>query len=172
VEFSLPGLFTGTLVNYYFICKTKIWLFSHRITMEQSSDLVGMGRFIHETSYARENKDVIIDDRIGIDFIKKGDTITVHEVKKTRKLEKAHWYQLYYYLYYLNEIKGVNATEGILDYPTSRERVVLTLTDVIKGEMEGILSDIGSIVASVEPPKAEKKSYCRSCAYFIFGNFA
>jgi len=111
---------------------------------------------------------VIIDDRIGIDFIKKGDTITVHEVKKSRKLEKAHRYQLYYYLYYLNEIKGVNATEGILDYPTSRERVSITLTDAIKEEMEGILRDIGSVVASAELPKAEKKSYCRSCAYFEF----
>jgi len=168
VELSAPDLFTGTQVNYYFICKTKLWLFSHRITMEQSSDLVGMGRFIHDTSYAREKKDVIIDDRIGIDFIKKGDTITVYEVKKSRKLEKAHKYQLYYYLYYLTEIKGVKATEGVLDYPMSRERVTLTLTDAVKQEIAGILENIRALVSRDEPPEAEKKSYCRSCAYFEF----
>jgi len=168
VELSAPDLFTGTQVNYYFICKTKLWLFSHRITMEHTSDLVGMGRFIHETSYAREKKDVIIDDRIGIDFIKKGDAITVHEVKKSRKLEKAHKYQLYYYLYYLTEIKGVKATEGVLDYPASRERVTLTLTDAVKKEIAEILENIRSLVNRDEPPEAEKKSYCRSCAYFEF----
>jgi len=132
VELSAIDLFTGTQVNYYFICKTKLWLSSHQITMEQSSDLVGMGRFIHDTSYTQEKKDIIIDNRIGIDFIKKGDSIIVHEVKKSRKLEDAHKYQLYYYLYYLNEIKGLPATEGILDYPASRERVTLTLTDTVK----------------------------------------
>jgi len=168
VEHQVPDLFTGTQVNYYFICKTKLWLFSHRITMEQSSDLVGMGRFIHDTSYAREKKDVIIDDLIGIDFIRKGDAITVHEVKKSKKLEKAHKYQLYYYLYYLSEIKGVPVKEGILDYPASRERVTLTLTDSVKEEIEEILENIKTLVSRDEPPEAEKKSYCRSCAYFEF----
>lgn len=168
VELSPIDLFTGTQVNYYFICKTKLWLFSHQITMEQSSDLVGMGRFIHDTSYAREKKDIIIDNRIGIDFIKRGNSITVHEVKKSRKLEKAHKYQLYYYLFYLNEIKGLPATEGILDYPSSRERVTLTLTDTVKKEMIGILENIHLLIARDMPPEAEKKSYCRSCAYFEF----
>jgi CRISPR-associated exonuclease Cas4 len=168
VEITAPDLFTGTQVNYYFICKTKLWLFSHRITMEQSSDLVGMGRFIHETSYARERKDTIIDDRIGIDFIKKGNTIIVHEVKKSKKLEKAHKYQLYYYLYYLSEVRGIQATEGVLDYPVSRDRVTLKLTDTIKQEIVEILEDIRSVISLPEPPNPEKKSYCRSCAYFEF----
>jgi CRISPR-associated exonuclease Cas4 len=98
---SLP--FTGTQVNYSLICLTKLWLFSHNVTMESSSDLVAMGQFIHETSYSRERKDVVIG-RIGIDFVKKGDRITVHEVKKSKRFEKAHRYQVYYYIYYLQVV--------------------------------------------------------------------
>ncbi len=168
MELSAPDLFTGTQVNYFFVCPTKLWLFSHRITMESSSDLVGMGRFIHETSYARERKDVIIDDRIGIDFIKKGDGITVHEVKKSRALEKAHKYQLYYYLYYLAKVKGIPHVDGILDYPASRERVALTLTEDICQEIELVLQRIQEILKLPLPPDPEKKFYCRKCAYFEF----
>lgn len=167
MDITAPFLFTGTQINYYFICKTKLWLFTHNITMEQTSDLVGLGRFIHDKSYAREKKDVIID-KIGIDFIKKGDAIIVHEVKKSRKLEKAHKYQLYYYLYYLNKIKGINATLGVIEYPEVRERVNLMLTDTVIEEIEDILEKIKQIVTEEEPPPAERRSYCRSCAYFEF----
>ena len=127
MDISSQGLFTGTQVNYYIICTTKLWLFAHHITMESGSDLVAMGRFIHETSYEREKKDVIIDNRIGIDFIKTGDTITVHEVKKSKKLERAHRYQLLYYIYYLMTVKGLPKVDGVLDYPESRERVHVEL---------------------------------------------
>jgi CRISPR-associated exonuclease Cas4 len=168
VDITATDLYTGTQVNYYFICPTKLWLFSHRITMEQSSDLVGMGRFIHDTSYARERKDVIIDNCIGIDFIKRDNGITVHEVKKSKKLEKAHRYQLYYYLYYLKEIKGIPDVDGILDYPINRERVTLTLTDPIKQEITAILENIRNLIALPFPPEPKKKSYCRSCSYLEF----
>ncbi|MDK2979339.1 MAG: CRISPR-associated exonuclease Cas4, partial [Bacteroidales bacterium] len=33
-------LVRGTQINYYFVCKTKLWLFSHHIQMEQESDIV------------------------------------------------------------------------------------------------------------------------------------
>ena len=32
----------GTQINYYFVCKTKLWLFSHNIQMEQESDNVSL----------------------------------------------------------------------------------------------------------------------------------
>jgi len=162
------GLFTGTQVNYYFICTTKLWLFSHRITMEHTSELVAMGRFVHETSYEREKKDLIIDNRIGIDFIKNGEMITVHEVKKSRKMENSHKYQLYYYLWYLNEVKGISNVDGVLDYPESRERIILTLNDGVKTEIRKILDAINSIVTQSSPPVPKKKQICRKCAYFDF----
>jgi CRISPR-associated exonuclease Cas4 len=139
-------LFTGTQISYSLVCSTKLWLFSHNMTMESSSDIVGMGRFIHETSYAREKKNVIID-RIGIDFIKKGDLITIHEVKKSKKLEEAHRYQVYYYIYYLQTVLGIPDVDGMLDYPELRKRERLTLTDEIRADLEQTLRTIGEIVA-------------------------
>lgn len=168
MDISSQGLFTGTQVNYYIICTTKLWLFAHHITMESGSDLVAMGRFIHETSYEREKKDVIVDNRIGIDFIKTGDTITVHEVKKSRKLERAHRYQLLYYIYYLMTVKGLPKVDGVLDYPESRERVHVELTDAARIELEEILSAIPGIISLPSPPQPEKKTYCRKCAYMEF----
>jgi len=59
---SKEMLFSGTQVNYFVICKTKLWLFSHFVTMEQSSDLVSYGKLVHETSYGAKKKEIVIDD--------------------------------------------------------------------------------------------------------------
>ena len=56
-----PMTITGVKVNYYCICKTKLWLFSHNIQMEKESEYVQMGKLIHESSYRREEKEVVID---------------------------------------------------------------------------------------------------------------
>ena len=56
--------FTGTQVNYYFLCKKKLWYFTHDIQMERSSDAVYLGKLIHESSYGREKKEINIDDTI------------------------------------------------------------------------------------------------------------
>jgi len=49
---------SGTQVNYFIICKTKLWLFSHFVTMEHSSDLVSYGKLVHETSYGEKKKEI------------------------------------------------------------------------------------------------------------------
>ena len=48
---------SGEQINYYFICKTKLWLFSHKIEMEHSSDLVLFGKYLDENTYKKEKKD-------------------------------------------------------------------------------------------------------------------
>lgn len=158
-------IITGTQINYSLVCSTKLWLFSHNVTMESSSDLVGMGRFIHETSYSRERKNVIIG-RIGIDFVKKGDQITIHEVKKSRKFEEAHRYQVYYYIYYLQVVLGIPNVDGMLDYPEIRKREHLTLTGDIRAELERILREIEGTVQLRHPPPPVKAAHCKKCAYY------
>ena len=37
----------GIKINYYFICKRKLWLFSKGITMEQENDRVMSGKIVH-----------------------------------------------------------------------------------------------------------------------------
>lgn len=51
-------LITGTEINYLFICPTKLWYFARGITMEQESEWVDLGRFLHEQRYGGEEKEV------------------------------------------------------------------------------------------------------------------
>jgi len=157
------ALFTGTQVNYYFICHRKLWLFSHNIAMEKESDVVTMGKILHEESYKKVEKDVMME-RIAIDFVEKKGRIVIHEVKKSKKMEKAHVYQLLYYIYYL-KMKGIKA-EGIINYPLLRKiRRVELINDE---EIEEILESIKEIVSMTTPPPAQRKPYCKKCAYYEF----
>src|SRR6056297_2314092 len=112
---------TGTHINYYFVCHRKLWLFTNGINMEQSSELVDEGRLIHETAYPRraERYQEIAVEGIKLDFFDP-ETNTVHEIKKTGKMEQAHEWQLKYYLYMLNR-NGISHPKGILEYPRLRQ---------------------------------------------------
>ena len=156
---------TGVQVNYYFICKTKLWLFSHLATMEHTSDTVALGRVIHAESYSRQKREVAIG-AIKVDFIKRGSEVVLHEVKKSRRMEKAHRYQMLYYLYYLKR-RGVKA-RGVINYPLLRRREEVVLGEEDEEEMKRILAEIVRTVAEKQPPKPEKKRICRKCSYFEF----
>jgi len=41
-------MINGTMINYYFLCKRKLWLSSNRINLEQNSEEVQIGKEIHE----------------------------------------------------------------------------------------------------------------------------
>ena len=101
-------------------------------------------------------------DRIAIDFVEKKGKIIIHEVKKSKKMEKAHYYQLLYYIYSLRK-KGVEA-EGIINYPMLRKIERVRLENV--EEMEKILGEIQKIVEMRSPPPPERKRYCGKCSYF------
>lgn len=154
----------GSQINYFFICKTKLWLFYHNIQMEQESDTVSLGKQLHENTYKRE-KDFLIDNLINVDFIKKRKNIEIHEVKKTPKMEKSHEYQLLYYLYYLKNEKDINNIIGYIDYPKIRKKIKFELTLEKEEEIKNIIQEINGIVNS-EIPKPKKLKICKKCAYF------
>lgn len=154
--------FTGTQINYYFVCKRKLWFFSHNMTLESDSDLVLMGKLLHENSYKRKPMKEIEIERIKIDFVEKSKE--VHEVKRSRKIEDAHVYQLLYYLYFLKKSAGMEA-KGVLDYPLLKKKVNVELTADKETELAGIMADTQSIINQDRPPEAEWKSYCKNCAY-------
>jgi CRISPR-associated exonuclease Cas4 len=153
--------YTGTQINYYFVCKRKLWLFSHNIDLEQDSDLVLLGKILHEQSYNREVKEIDIE-RIKIDFInKKGE---IHEVKRSMTMEKAHLYQLLYYLYFI-KVYTKRELIGVLNYPLLKKRVDVTLDKNKEEELKIIMKDIDRIIKEDKPPEEEWKSYCKTCAY-------
>ena len=157
-------MITGQQVNYYFICKTKLWLSYHNINMELESDNVLLGKQIHESSYKRE-KEFLIDNIINVDFIKKRKNIEIHEVKKTAKMKNADQYQLLYYIYYLKREKGIENIMGYVDYPKMRKKVKFELTPEKEKEIKDIIQEINEIINS-DIPKPKKLKICRKCAYF------
>ncbi len=154
----------GTKMNYYFICKRKLWLYSKGITMEQNSDRVTSGKLIHEKSYPRlKKRDVLIDDIINVDII---DGEYVREVKLSSKMSKADEMQLLYYLYYLRSV-GIEK-KGLLNYVKEKKQEVIELTDEKIKEIESALIEINSLTNENKPPKLEKLPYCTKCAYYEF----
>jgi len=166
--FEKEALFTGVQINYFIHCKTQLWYFSHHITQEQESELVVLGKILHETTFKNVKKDILIDQQISIDFIKRGDQIVLHDVKKSDKFQDAHYYQMLYYLYYLKHEKGIEHAEGIINYPSERKIVKVKLTPEKELELVNIFQRIKEIISLPQPPKPEKKKYCRKCSYFEF----
>ena len=163
--------FTGTQVNYYAVCKRKLWLFTRNIEMERENENVQIGKLLDEESYKREQKAIAIDERIVIDWIETkvnaDGSLLLHEVKKARSVEAAHRLQMLYYLYYLKS-KGVPA-RGQLDYPLLKKTETIELTPAAEIELRAALDGIARIVESDEvPPRLTKKRFCEQCAYFEF----
>ncbi len=163
---------TGVHINYYFVCKRELWLFSHGINMEHTSDMVYTGKIVDDNAYQREEKHLDIDGVINIDWIdtKRG---IIHEVKKSDAVEKAHEMQVLYYLYIFKQkgMKVASSSEdkglkGEIDYPLLKQRteVILTLQNEI--ELENALNEIYEIISdNILPPKKDKK-FCKKCSYY------
>jgi CRISPR-associated exonuclease Cas4 len=154
--------FTGTQINYYFLCRKKLWYFTKNIEMEQNSDAVYLGKLIHETSYDRENKEIDIDDTIKIDFI--GKDRVIHEVKKSDKVEEPHIWQLKYYLWYLKQ-KGVDGVTGKINYPKLKKTLDVFLEPGDDEKIRAVLSEIKRTIDMELPTQAQKTKMCRKCSY-------
>jgi len=165
METSFDSLrITGVKINYFFICKRKLWLFDRGIQMEQESERVLLGRLLDEYSYPRKKRRrITIDDLIAIDLVE-GDTI--REVKYSKVFEKASIMQIGYYLFYLKGL-GINK-KGIISYPRLRKSKEVVLTDEMINELKEAMKGIEEVLTMPSPPVAEKKPYCRKCAYFEF----
>jgi CRISPR-associated exonuclease Cas4 len=155
-------IITGTQINYYFVCKRKLWLFSKNITMEQNSELVEIGSLIHNSTYKRKKKEIQFDG-IKIDFFEKNSGI-IHEVKKSKAIEDAHIWQLKYYLYYFKKL-GLNI-KGKINYPVIRKTEEVNLSEDDTEKIKSIISKINSIVLSKNIPERISKKFCKKCSYF------
>lgn len=45
---------TGVMMNYFHICHTELWYFSHDVEMEHTSDIVHLGRPLQAESHERD----------------------------------------------------------------------------------------------------------------------
>lgn len=155
----------GTEVNYCVVCVRKCWLFMHGLEHEAGSELVALGRLLHETSFRRQvQRNVEIEGFARVDFTSEG---IVHEVKHGPVQHRAHVLQVAYYLWLLRE-RGIE-TQGILHYPRQRRREVVQLTPALEAELRATLERIQEIRAMPNPPAVPRRmTVCRSCAYDEF----
>lgn len=161
-------LITGTHFNYYQVCKRKLWLFANEINMEQTSDLVYEGKLIHEESYPQRSSkyEEVELDGIKVDFYDAKNKV-IHEIKKSNKVERAHEWQLKYYLY-IFEKTGILGVTGILEYPVLRKTNAIILSDIDRDTIQNMETEILGIVENGECPPLQKKQICRNCSYYDF----
>jgi CRISPR-associated exonuclease Cas4 len=157
---------TGTLIGSYMICKREMWLMSRNVLPDQENPYLELGRFISETSYERERKQIHLENVV-IDLTRLDeDKIVVGEIKKSSRAIDAARMQLCYYLYILKDY-GIEA-RGELLFPKEKKREPVLLTDSMINEIEKAMNNIIEIAAHELPPPAVKIGYCTHCAYREF----
>ncbi|MCR4405292.1 MAG: CRISPR-associated protein Cas4 [Candidatus Acetothermia bacterium] len=162
---DLP-LHTGTEVNYYVVCRRKLWLYSHHLELERSSDRVALGALLHETSYERlPKREVLIDSLIKVDILEGSGKVL--EVKYSQKMAEAARLQVLYYLYYLKR-KGLTGLVGEVRFPRQRRIEQVYLTEEAERQVEAALEEIARLNELEAPPQAEWTPICRPCAYAEF----
>ena len=159
---------TGTHFNYYQICRRKLWLFANGINMEHTSDTVYDGKLIHQGSYPQrpERYEEIAVEGIKVDYFDSKRSV-IHEIKRSDKVERAHEWQVKYYIYVF-ERNGIEGCTGLLEYPTMRQTVPVVLTDADREEIRRMEQEIVAIIESDTCPPLVKKRLCKSCSYYDF----
>lgn len=159
---------TPTHIAYYVICQRKLWLFSHGIKMEDTSDTVYEGKLISETSYPqRAQKYTELDLGVAkIDYYDPKEKL-VHEIKKSPKLEKAHEWQVKYYLYLLEDY-GIDQPQGLLEYPKQKRTKDVQLTPEDREYLDQAIKEARTIINQDQCPSVINKPICKSCSYYEF----
>ncbi|MCT6942538.1 MAG: CRISPR-associated protein Cas4 [Metasolibacillus sp.] len=152
----------GLHMQYYLVCKRKLWLYSRQISFEKEHDRVIEGTILHESSYARKDKELSIGDAV-IDVI---DGEFVQETKLSSKMQSVDEWQLLYYLYLLKQ-RGIEK-RGKIAYTKEKKIIEVELTDEKEQEVKNKIAQIYKIIEADFAPKLKKLPYCKNCAYYDF----
>ena len=159
---------TGTQFNNYQLCHRKLWLFANGINMEQESDLVYEGKLVQESSYPQRTSkyEEVEIDGIKVDYYDTKNKV-IHEIKKSNKMDKAHEWQLKYYMYVFEQ-HGIEGVKGILEYPLLRKTQEVILTDIDREEIQTNAEEMTIVITQEQCPPVAKKGICKNCSYFEF----
>ncbi len=158
---------TGTLINYYFHCKTQCWLHANRINLEDNSEDVRIGKVLHEINEEKGKKTEISIDNIKIDKLTKEYLV---EVKKSDSDVEAVKWQVLLYLYKLKQ-KGVIKKGKIEFLEKNRQKKKIHYIDLDEsGEREllEVVRDIELLIDSDRPPSPILERKCKRCAYYEY----
>ncbi len=156
---------TGTLVWYYFICQREVWLMTHQVNPDEDDSNMDLGRFIHETSYPRQNKKEIVIGHVKLDVMRFDETgrPVIGEIKKSSHYLKSSHMQLAYYLLELKR-RGIDAVGEIL-IPKEKMTESVELNQALEQQLISTEQAIQTLAESVVPPEPKRIGLCRTCAY-------
>jgi len=160
-------MITGTLINYYFHCKTQCWLHANRINLEDNSEDVRIGKVLHEINEEKSKKSEISIDNIKIDKLTRDYLI---EVKKSDSDVEAVKWQVLLYLYKLKQ-KGVEKkgkVEFIEKNRQSKKVQIIELDAQNEAELLEVLETIEKLINLPKPPEAQFEKHCKKCAYYEY----
>lgn len=156
---------TGTIINYYMHCKRQCWLFAHRINLEDNSELVKLGKAIHEEKQTQE----IEIDNIKIDKI--SDEYLI-EIKKSDADINACKFQILFYLQKLKQ-KGIDRKgrlEIIEKKTKSRKIHIYVLDEENEKELNNIKDLTIELLNQEKIPDFIRTNKCQKCAYYSYCN--
>jgi len=160
-------MITGTLINYYFHCKTQCWLHANRINLEDNSEDVRIGKILHEINEEKNKNTEISIDNVKIDKLTKDYLV---EVKKSDSDIEAVKWQVLLYLYKLKQ-KGVEKKGKIEFIEKNRQKKKIhyvDLDEVNEKELLEVLSKIEKLILEEKPPEAVLEKKCKRCAYYEY----
>ena len=157
---------TGTIINYYFHCKTQCWLHANRLNLEDNSEDVRIGKVLHELEEKRSKKGEISIENIKIDKLTKEYLV---EFKKSDSDPEAVKWQVLLYLYKLKE-KGI-LKKGKIQYFEKKNNTkteILELDEQNEKELLSVLEQIENLINQESPPEPKFENKCKKCAYYEY----
>lgn len=157
---------TGTLINYYFHCKTQCYLHANRLNLEDNSEDVRIGKVLHQIKEQKSKQAEITIDNIKIDKITKDYLV---EYKKSDSDPEAVKWQVLLYLYKLKQ-KGVEK-EGKIEYfekSKNSKTEIIKLDEQNEKELLNVLENIEKLINEPSPPKPIFENKCKKCAYYEY----
>lgn len=156
---------TGTIINYYQHCKRQCWLFANKINLEDNSELVKIGKAIHDT---KETQEIEIEN-IKIDKI---SDKYLTEIKKSDADLTASKFQILFYLQKLKN-KGIirkGKLEIIEKKNNSKKTEFYELDEETEKELENTKLKALELINQEKVPKVEIGKKCIKCAYYTYCN--
>lgn len=157
----------GTLINYFFHCKRQCYLHGNRLNLEDNSEIVKIGKAIHEEkSEGKSNTEIEIDN-IKLDKLT-SEYLT--EVKKSdADIEAAKW-QLMYYLKVLKS-KGIirkGKIEFVEKNKVDKKIMYINLDEESEKQLDEYVREIENLISQDNIPEVLNKPKCKKCAYYEY----
>lgn len=157
----------GTLINYYFHCKRQCWLHGNRLNLEDNSEVVKIGKAIHEEKAEQGKNTELTIDNVKIDKLTNEYLV---EVKKSDADVEASKWQLLLYLKVLKG-KGIDR-KGKLEFveknKSKNKTLYVELDEESEIKLDNVVKSIEDLINMEEIPSAINKPTCKKCAYYEY----